>query len=121
MEGGALKPWEKLYWGVFVSAVALFLFNRLREGEPAEVVVDEEREARKAELARLVLAGRSVLEGEEDLFDGLTPEEIAAYVAESTGGASAADPYEGLTPEEINAYVAQHGAGAGGAAVAGAR
>lgn len=36
MEGGELKPWEKLYWGVFVVAIALLLFNRLKDGEPEE-------------------------------------------------------------------------------------
>ena len=37
MEGGELKPWEKMYWGVFVVAIALLLFNRLKDGrEPEE-------------------------------------------------------------------------------------
>ena len=74
--------------------------------------VDHEREARKADLARAVLAGRSMIDDEEDLFDGLTPEEIQAYVAQSTGGAGADDPYEGMSPEEIMEYVRTHGAGA---------
>ena len=38
MEGGKLKVWEKLYWGVFVAGMALFLFNRLpREKEEPKV------------------------------------------------------------------------------------
>lgn len=28
--GTPLRTWEKLYWGVFVTAIALFLFNRLK-------------------------------------------------------------------------------------------
>lgn len=30
MEGGALKTWEKAYWGVFVFGMSIFLYNRLR-------------------------------------------------------------------------------------------
>jgi hypothetical protein len=38
------------------------------------VQVDEAREGRKAELARLLLAGRSLLgEGDDELFEGLSP------------------------------------------------
>jgi hypothetical protein len=37
MEGGTgLRSWEKAYWGVFVVAIALFLFNRL-PGKEVEV------------------------------------------------------------------------------------
>ena len=28
--GTPLRSWEKAYWGVFVTAIALFLFSRLR-------------------------------------------------------------------------------------------
>ena len=35
--------------------------------------VDEEKEARKAEQARLMLAGKSFLE-DEDIFKGMTPQ-----------------------------------------------
>lgn len=36
--------------------------------------IDEAREAKKMQMARLVLAGKSVIEEEDDLFDGLSPE-----------------------------------------------
>ena len=36
MEGrGPLRTWEKVYWGVFVTAMALFLFSRLTDKTPA--------------------------------------------------------------------------------------
>lgn len=38
MEGGKLKWWEKAYWGVFVVAMSLFIFNRIEwEKEPPKV------------------------------------------------------------------------------------
>lgn len=47
--------------------------------------VDEEKEARKKELARLLLAGGlSLTEDDAKVFEGLSPSEIQAYVAEST-------------------------------------
>lgn len=33
--GTPLRTWEKLYWGVFVTAISLFLFNRLKP-DPVE-------------------------------------------------------------------------------------
>lgn len=56
-------------------AVSVFLFNRARDWTAEEPPkVDHEREARKIEKARLVLAGASVVEEEDDLFEGLAPE-----------------------------------------------
>lgn len=175
MEGGTgLRSWEKAYWGVFVVAIALFLFNRL-PGKEVEVEdlkvrliscmqmrcspasnaccgrqpllrialilcetqssqplspmtqntptphflprhtcvlfrlqIAEEREARKAAAARMVLAGASVVDGEGDLFDGLSPSEIQMYV-EGVTGAKQDDPFEGMSPEEIDEYVKKHG------------
>lgn len=47
--------------------------------------VDEEKESRKKELARLLLAGGlSLTEDDADVFEGLSPSEIQAYVADST-------------------------------------
>jgi hypothetical protein len=37
-------------------------------------VVDEQKEARKADVARLVLAGKSFVNDEEDVFEGLSPQ-----------------------------------------------
>lgn len=112
MQGsGGLRTWEKMYWGVFVVAISLFLFNRLRDVQPEEPQVDEKKETLKREKARMVLAGGSVVnfsyagdEEEEDPFEGLSPQEVQQYVEETTG-ASAKDPFEGMSPEEINEYM----------------
>ncbi|KFM25805.1 hypothetical protein F751_1419 [Auxenochlorella protothecoides] len=120
MEGGKLTTWEKVYWGAFVAGMSLLAYNNLprfwKTEEPP--TVDEDKEARKLERTRLILAGQSVLDGEE--FDGLEPEAspsffcgvqlaIQEYVSKATAGASAADPFEGMSPEEINEYIAKHG------------
>jgi hypothetical protein len=116
MEGGKLKPWEKLYWGAFVVAVSLFLFNRLpsmfdssseENKEDPEAV--KKREEGKKEAARRVAAGESLLEivqgnGGVDPFDGEDPEVIETYVKSVMG---LDDPYEGLSPEEINILLAK--------------
>eukprot|EP00887_Chlorella_sp_A99_P002277 scaffold10.g2277.t1 len=109
MEGGKLRPWEKLYWGVFVAGMALFLFNRLPK-EKEEEKVDEGKEERKRAAAQAAAVGGSLIEGEEDPFDGLAPEEIQRYVEEATGRrAGGDDAFEGMSPDEINAYIAKHG------------
>ena len=87
---------------------------------------EEELEAKKREVARAVLAGKSLISADVDVFEGFTPRQIERFVKETTG-ASAEDPYEvslpprptlashmllslkGLSPEEINAYVERHG------------
>lgn len=56
--------------------------------------VDEEKEARKAEMARAVLAGKSFLEAEAE-FKGMSPEEIQEFVGKVTQGAKVDDPFEG--------------------------
>ncbi|KAL0018874.1 hypothetical protein WJX79_009640 [Trebouxia sp. C0005] len=106
--GTPLRTWEKLYWGIFVTAISLFLFNRLKP-DPVEAKIDEDKEARKLEAARAVLAGRSFTEGEEDPFEGLGPQEIQAYIDKALDGVSHSDPFEGMTPEEINDYTAKNG------------
>ena len=55
--------------------------------------VDEELEARKREVARAVLAGKSLTSADVDPFDGFTPRQIERFVEETTG-ASVDDPYE---------------------------
>ena len=37
-EGTPLRTWERLYWGVFVMAIAIYLFSRL-QAAPAEAKV----------------------------------------------------------------------------------
>ena len=135
--GTPLRTWEKAYWGVFVTAISLFLFNRLRPDPQAAQVtgsfgeldsqhillecfqllvakermssnfvinrcslfcmplqIDEDKEARKMEAARAVLAGRSFTEGEEDPFEGLGPQEIQAYIDKALQGVTNSDPFE---------------------------
>ena len=111
LQGGKLSTWEKYYWGVFVVAISVFLFNRAGSWvakDPKEIEEEErlkrEIEEQKKEKARLILAGASMLEDEEDPFDGLSPEEIEKYV-ESATGANSKDPFDGMSPEEINEYI----------------
>lgn len=106
--GTPLRTWEKLYWGVFVTAIALFLFNRLKPN-PQEAKVDEDKEAKKLAAARAVLAGRSFTEGEDDPFEGLAPKEIQTYIDKALEGVSHTDPFEGMSPEEINEYTERNG------------
>ena len=40
-QSGPLRSWERLYWGVFVSAIAYFLFTRLSGKDPG-VIIDPE-------------------------------------------------------------------------------
>lgn len=104
--GGKLRTWEKLYWGVFVTAVAGLLFSKVLLPAEKEQEIDQEKETRKKELARLLLAGGlSLTDADADVFEGLSPSEISAYVAETTEGVSSSDPFEGMSPEEINEYL----------------
>ena len=141
MDGGGkpLRTWEKVYWGVFVTALAGLLFSRLYQSAPPDPKVvyiahtaasvhacmtaftathpwpscrvaaalapagcnanghtrlvafvrhhgvswgaccacwqiDEEKEARKLERARLVLAGHPFSADDDDPFEGLSPQ-----------------------------------------------
>lgn len=38
---GPLRSWERLYWGVFVSAIAYFLYTRM-SGKEQEDMTDPE-------------------------------------------------------------------------------
>lgn len=78
MQGGALSSWEKMYWGVFVVAISVFLFNRAGHFTSPEKDVDavarEAKELEKQKRARLILAGASMLDDDDDdPFEGLTP------------------------------------------------
>lgn len=78
MQGGALSSWEKMYWGVFVVAISVFLFNRAGHFTSSEKDDDAEAEAKELEKqkrARLILAGASMLDDDDDddPFEGLTP------------------------------------------------
>ncbi|KAK9808753.1 hypothetical protein WJX72_003037 [[Myrmecia] bisecta] len=107
--GKPLRTWEKVYWGLFVGAITLLLFNRLRDTEPVVEPVDEDKEAARERVARMVLAGKSLLDDSKDAFEGLSPKEIQQYVDKATGGAKSSDPFEGMSPAEINEYMQQHG------------
>jgi hypothetical protein len=80
MEGGKLRTWEKAYWGVFVVAISVFLFNKAKDWNAPEIDAEsaEEirraRDARRAQVARLVLAGGSIVEESDDPFEGMDPE-----------------------------------------------
>lgn len=65
--------------------------------------IDEDKEARKLEAARAVLAGRSFTEGEEDPFEGLGPQEIQAYIDKALDGVSHSDPFE-VRPSAVAGY-----------------
>lgn len=59
------------FLGIYHSVKALA--GELHHASRHVLQVDEEREAKKAELARLILAGKSLIEDEEDLFKGMSP------------------------------------------------
>ena len=40
-QSGPLRSWEKIYWWIFVSAIAFFLYSRLL-GKDTEEAVDPE-------------------------------------------------------------------------------
>ena len=98
-----------------------------------------QREQKKSHMARLVLGGQSSFTSDDsDVFEGLSPHEVQAFVDEvcsaavrmavehlcvqghwrcllsllrvfqTTGGAKAADPFEGMSPDEINAFIASN-------------
>lgn len=122
MEGtGGLRTWEKAYWGVFVVAIAVFLFNRASDWTSSKRKNTEEEEASQEEIARQLEqrreersrglgAGATVLVGwgEEDVFDGMSPQDIQAFVEKATG-MNVKDPYDGMDPGEIDEYVRKHG------------
>ena len=75
MQGGALSTWEQWYWGVFVLAIAIFLFNRSGswinseaelEKAAAEKRRQEEMERLQLERARRIMTGGSVLVGDDE-------------------------------------------------------
>lgn len=115
LEGGpgGLRPWEKVYWGLFVTALAGLGYSRLVRAEPPPPSpTDDAREAARRAAVRPLLVGAPlfVLDGEADPFDGETPEEVQAYVAAHAGvTAGSADRFEGLEPHEIEALLKEHG------------
>ena len=104
-EKQGLRPWEKAYWGLFVTAIAFLLYSRLlkpdsaAEAAAAAAKADAAdagkvaREAAREAAARPLLAGRG------------------CFVLED--GASAEDPFAGLDAEEIDALVSKWGEGGG--------
>ena len=113
-----LHTWEKVYWWIFVGGLTFLLFSWIRGPSSTEKPKDEkviaiqhphcnplsngaqaerELEAKKREVARAVLAGKSVTAADVDVFEGFTPRQIERFVKETTG-ASAEDPYEVPSP-----------------------
>lgn len=93
-----------LYWRNGFSSFQLVSENvriaRARKGnhnnpvrERMYMKVDENLEAKKRDMARAVLAGKSVTASEVDPFEGLTPRQIEKYVQETTG-ATMDDPFD---------------------------
>lgn len=75
MQGGSLNTWERWYWGVFVLAIAVFLFNRAGswmnseediEKAAAEKRRQEDMERLQVERARLIMTGGSILVGDDE-------------------------------------------------------
>lgn len=56
LQGGALRWWEKMYWGVFVVGLSLILFNRI-EWEKAPDPVGGRRVGARLWSARVLLGG----------------------------------------------------------------
>ena len=114
---GGLRPWEKVYWGLFVTALAALGYSRLfRSADKPPPPSAGARDAARRAAVRPLLAGAPlfVLDDEDDPFDGDTPDEIAAFVAQHAGvTAGAADRFEGLEPAEIEALLKEHGGGGG--------
>ena len=125
-EQQGLRPWEKAYWGLFVTAIAFLLYSRLLKPDAdAEAAAAAKldaadagkvaREAAKAAAARPLLAGRGcfVLDDEDDPFEGLDPAEVQAFVEEQLArlGASTRDPFAGLDAVEIDELVSKWGGG----------
>jgi len=110
--GTGLRPWEKAYWGLFVTALAGLGFSRLWKPDPPPPPTgDEAREAAKLAAVRPLLAGAPafVLEADDDPFDGDDPAAIEAFVARHSGAAAGGgDRFEGLEPAEIEALLAEY-------------
>mmetsp|Transcript_8851 Transcript_8851/g.15210 ORF Transcript_8851/g.15210 Transcript_8851/m.15210 type:complete len:210 (-) Transcript_8851:1531-2160(-) len=124
--GAMMFPWEravldgerkkeigwagKAYWVLFGGTFLLVVGNRANEYyKEKHFVEDPVLAARKKERLKAsvmdAIDGTSfnASTGEDDPFDGLTPEEIAAIVEKEAG--ESGDPFEGMSPEEINTYL----------------
>ena len=110
--GGGLRPWEKAYWGLFVTSLAVLLATRVFRKDDALPPAEDAaaKEEAKAEAARLLLAGKAYVgDDDDDPFEGLDPKQIQEFSETLAGGGTAADPFDGMSPDEVNAYVAKHG------------
>ena len=116
---------EKGYWVVFAGAMLYFglkVFNnksKQKEEDGEESDEAKRLETLKKQRALSILQGESIIGGEEDPFEGLTPDEIDAYVKSNTKHSltpalfqhlptlEEEDEFEGMTPDEINDYMAK--------------
>lgn len=121
-EGGKLSFMEKAYWVFFVGALGFLGARMLMRTNTKDGTTEDERDERDAarkQRALAILRGDSIIGGSEDPFDGLTPEEIEAFVRDATKHdltpelyrylpklADDVDEFEGMSPEEINAHLA---------------
>ncbi|PSC71979.1 L-galactose dehydrogenase [Micractinium conductrix] len=97
LQGGDLRWWEKLYWGVFVVGIALILFNRIEWEKEPDPKVEERKvalETARQETARMVLAGKSILVpwGTDDPFADMSPQEIEEFCSQCEVSRSVAQP-----------------------------
>ena len=103
-EGSPLTKFEKAYWVVFVGAMAFLgiklVWQKIHPNANDDEDKEEQarREAEKKERAMHVLMGNSAISGEDDPFEGLSPEEIDAYVKSSTKHSLPPEMY-GLLPK----------------------
>jgi len=110
-----MATWEKLYWGVGVMGISLFLLPRMQHWTQKDDVeakrrAKEDLAKRRVSLLPVMLAGKSFLDeegpggGPRGVFDGLSPREINQLAVQRWGSAVVKDdPFEGLSPEEIDA------------------
>lgn len=74
--GGPLRSWERIYWGVFVSAIAYFLYTRI-SGKDEGTAIDPEviHIPNITRLATFWLYFQSLywFEGKQSMKEGLNP------------------------------------------------
>jgi len=107
-ERAGLKTWEKLYWGVFVGAASLFLFNRFTGADVVDPDFARER-GRRREAARILMGGAATFH-DESPFDGMTPREITRFLRSERKRLGLrrgreTDAFEGMDAAEMERHI----------------